>query len=151
MRESIAVSHVALDYDAPEHYHAVGVVDFAMDEVVARLDGTQPPVAQPLELAGEGLRAILHMVWRTGKNGRARPIAAFHKFLALSAVVNPTLFNDLTLKQLGAEHGITRAALSKHAVSFSKELGLQFRRQHGGRDNMRKAALGNHNRARKAP
>ena len=144
--------HIAFDNDNPEHHGAIGTCDFPMDEAINRLDGTPPPVAQPMELAAHGLSEILHWVWQPEKRRRPQLQAACRRFIALSMTLRPELLCGLGYREVGALSGCTKAALSKLAILFSRQFGgLQFRRQHGGRDNMRKAALGNHNRARKAP
>jgi hypothetical protein len=141
--------HVAFDLADPAHSAAIGTVDFPMDELFDRLDGPQRPTdpAQPppMALAADGLHEILFWVWRCGRTQRATPISAYRKFLALSATLRPELFDDMTLEQLGSEVGCTKASLSKSALQFTKHFGgLQFRRQHNGRDHMRSAMLQSH-------
>ena len=144
-RESIETSHVAFD---ASHHEFVGTCDPPWEQIYSDLDG-QPEAEyqKPSKMvtAADGLGAVLHLVWRRGK-GRAKPLAAFRKFLALSASMKPELFDARTLKQIGQEYGITRATLSKYGVVFSKELGIRFRRMHGGRINMSNAMSLSHQR-----
>jgi hypothetical protein len=148
MREAIEISHVALDLDDKEHHMAIGVTDFPMDEVMDRLDGEEPAALdkpEPMALAADGLAEVLHWVWQPEKHRRPKLRAAFHRFVSLSATLNPDLLNRLSYRELGLMLGCTRAALSKQSILFCRQFGgLQFRRQHGGRGNMRTAAIVSH-------
>jgi hypothetical protein len=120
--------------------------DFPMDDVINRLDGPAPEAEfrqkpSTMATAADGLREILHWCWRSEKSQRRSPLAAFRQWLALSAVINPDLFDAKTFRQMGKEFGCTRALLSKNATAFSKRFGLHFRRQHNGQATMRAARL----------
>ena len=140
------IEHVGF---AEEHGELVGTCEFPHDEVLDRLDGTASPDATPeheaMQLAGDGLRELLHWVWRKG-TARASPITAFRRFMVLSATLRPELLDDMTLSQLGQEAGCTKANLSKAALKFTTQFGLEFRRQRTptSRAHMRTAMLASH-------
>lgn len=129
--------HVGFD----AYHHATQTVDFPMNDVVARLDGTTSSTAPLPELAGDGLLSIMQWAWRGPTNRPANMHAAFVKFLALSATMRPEIFDGQTYKQLGSRVGVTRADISKAAVNFTRQFGLHFRRQHNGISNMRAARI----------
>lgn len=136
-------AHIGFSED---HHHLVGVSAFPYDELFDRIDGTRSPTTPPLELAGAGLREILGWVWRSNTR-RPNLRAAFRRFLAMSATMRPELFPGLGLRELGEAAGCTKALLSKQSIRFSEHFGgLQFRRQHNGRDNMRRAMKRSHQR-----
>jgi hypothetical protein len=141
--ESSEITHVAFD---ESHHELVGVEDFPMDDVINRLDGPAPEAEfrqkpSTMDTAADGLHEILNWAWRGGKSKRLRPRAAFRRFLALSASLDPSLFDALSFRELGIEHGCTKAVLSKHSVQFSKRFKIKFRRSHYGAANMRAARL----------
>jgi hypothetical protein len=127
-----------------EEHGKIQTVDPDWERIYADLDGPQPDKPGAMVTAAEGLHEILHWAWRKGNSQRRSPLAAFRSWLALSAVVDPTLFDTKSFRQLGQEFGCTRALLSKKAVDFSKRFGLHFRRQHNGQANMQKAMLLSH-------
>lgn len=132
-------------FSETEHHALIGFEDFPMEDAINRLDGTPPPDAQPMELAADGLAEILHWIWQPEKHRRPKLQVSFRRFLSMSMTLNPSLLNGLSYRELGLMLGCTRAALSKHALLFSRQFGgLKFRRQHNGRENMRAAALLNH-------
>jgi hypothetical protein len=143
MRETPA--HVAFDCDNAAHHAVIGTVDFPMDDLLERLDGSPPPeLKQPdlMMLAASELREVFHWVWQPEKHRRPKLQASFRRFIALSATMRPELLGNLTYRQLGELLGCTRAALCKQALLFTRQFGnLQFRRQHNGRDNMRAARI----------
>lgn len=92
---------------------------------------------------GEALSAILRWVWRNGQKQR-RPRPAVTRFMALSAVLNPDLFDGDSYQVIGAEFvGVTKAAVSKAAVQFQDEFGVHFRRsrKETAREHFRNAQL----------
>jgi hypothetical protein len=84
---------------------------------------------QPSALLTDGLRELLTWIWLTPKLHTNDVHAAFTKFLAISATIRPELFDAQTYEELGRGVGISRAALSKAAVRFTRRFGLKFRRQ----------------------
>jgi hypothetical protein len=140
------IEHVAFEV---EHHELVGTVDFPFEAVADAVDGGLPIIAElqqpePMRLAGDCLHEILWWVWRNGPKGRARPSAAFRKFLAISATIRPELFDNMSMEPLGKEVGCTKANLSKAALAFTNHFGLQFGRQHNGRQNMSAAMVRSH-------
>ena len=121
-----------------------------MEQVVNSLDRGQPFTAEfeqppePMELAAEGFARFMAWIWRSESDTRRAPDmqSAFRRFVAVSATMQPGLLNGLGFRELGEQLNCTKAALSKQGREFSERFGgLQFRRQHGGIDNMRKAAF----------
>ena len=86
------------------------------------------PHDEAAQLASDALRRVLTWAWSNGK----RPFSmttAFRKFISLSATIAPDLCGNLTFRELAAKMDCTRAILSRHSLSFSREMGnLKFRR-----------------------
>jgi hypothetical protein len=136
------IEHTAFSVEAHGH---IQTIDFPMEDAINRLDGTPPPDAQPMALAADGLAEILHWIWQPEKHRRPNLRAAFRRFVSLSMTLNADLLNGLSYRELGLMLGCSRACLSKQALLFSQQFGgLHFRRQHNGRENMRAAAILNH-------
>jgi hypothetical protein len=91
-------------------------------------DPAPTPHDEAAQLASDALRRVLTWAWSNGK----RPISmttAFRKFISLSATIAPDLCGNLTFRELAAKMDCTRAILSRHSLSFSREMGnLKFRR-----------------------
>ena len=145
--------HVAF---GDEHHELIGSTEFPFEEVADRVDGgltaTALDTPTPRELAADVLREVLAWAWLKS-NGKPHNFrVAFNKFVALSSVIRPEFVGELSYRQIGERLGTTKAAVSKNALKFTQRFGVQFPRQHNGKDNMRRAALlAHHKRKYESP
>jgi hypothetical protein len=106
------------------------------------------PLAAELErdempAAADALGRVMDWCWREPKGNRRDQPTAYRHFLALSAVMRPDLFDNVSYTTLAKENGITKAWISKLATQFQDEFGIHFRRsrRQGSRDVFRQAQL----------
>ncbi len=130
--------HVAFDLAT---HGAIQTTDFPMDAVVDRLTVRLRRPRRQLNSPGKSCTQYFAGRGAAAKTSAGTHVAAFRKFLALSAALRPELFDGRTLEQIGRDAGCTKANLSKAALQFTTQFGLKFRRQHSGRDNMRRARV----------
>jgi len=93
----------------------------------------------------EGLRAILGWLWSDGYNSH-RPRAALIKLTAMTATLNPELFDNKTFAEIGKTMHTKKQNLSNAAVEFEERFGVQFRRGRtaAARQKMREAMIASH-------
>ena len=101
--------------------------------------------------AAHAVNRILDWCWSNG----VRPLSlqtAFRKFCAASAVLNPNWIGGKSYLEIAKELKCSKALISRHAVKFSDQFGMKFRRSRPleSRQRMARAALGHPgNRPRK--
>ena len=113
-------------------------VDFPYDEIDAK---TEVDALEKFPLAADGMRRLLKWIWSDGTKGVQ---TAFRKFCVMSARLDPNLVDGATLPELAEHLSCTKAALSKHSVSFADKFGgLKFRtsRTKLAREHMKQARL----------
>jgi len=127
----------------------IQTVDPDFERIYADLDGTPTPDAQPMELAADGLREILHWIWES-KGKRRKFRSALVRLVVLTAVMKPALLDCLSYRELGKRlGGITKQALSHQAINFENAFQIKFARSRSkqSREHMAAARRGgvNHN------
>jgi len=108
-------------------------------------DSVEVAAGEDIHELAEGLRAILSWLWSDGYNSH-RPRAALIKLTAMSATLNPELFDNKTFEQIGKLLKTKKQNLSNAAVEFEERFGIQFRRGRtaAARKRMRDAMIASH-------
>ena len=108
-------------------------------------------VQNDMALAGVALGGILDYCFRaTNKGERRNVMIAYRRFVAVSYLIRPDLLDHSTMEEIGADMGLTRAAISKAVRRAGDSFGLRNRlmSKESDRAAMSKARLASIKKAR---
>ena len=127
---------------------------FDYEQVFEDLDGHISESCREVEFQklAASYRQNLNWIFLT-EHGKQRKLPiAFKRFVCLTALLHPEIFQDKSYKQIGAEMGLGKAAVSKIALGIQDRFNIKFgrTRSKAGREAMSEAMRSNHWRKRTA-
>lgn len=130
------------------------VVHFDFDAIDRNMGHTRNSTEDDVRAAAsEVLSQVLGYCWGDHGEGSVLPMkTAVLRFVAFTAGLRPELLKNQTYSQIGAQLGVTKAAVSKTALAVEARFGIKFARsrQVAARAHMAQAMTRSHS-TRQAP